>query len=1227
MLKINGRNLYKLFLFFYIMGIISCTGTASIKVSPLFGEKGGLGAVTLLLTDFPLNNADVTQVNVNFSKIEIHSEIRGWETVVDYGEAGKTFDLLKLQNGVTDELGSFSLQTGVYTQIRLYLNDTNELVINKNGQAVTEPLKVPSGVQTGIKLNRSFEITAQGYTTFTVDFNAQKSISHNDGQGYLLKPVIKIIDAKTTKGAGQTVSAENGGSVSIVNEISVDVPAGALNTDTQIEILPLSGRSYAQSFSSDKILSKQYELLPDGTQFNNDITITIDYDPAEVAALGIDETTLQMAYYDEQTREWVKIGGTVDLAANTVTAQVNHFTAFVLGGNTGAVKGADILNAGGTLTEVPERVTATVAPNGGGTVTSVILHYFINGVPQSSLSMNLNGATGLYETFLPGVSFYPDVLAASVQMCIEATSVKGKKTTTSLAPAGCSSADPLTNFEYLYNPDAELPASDGMNDRWEFDNGLDPSVDDSAGDLNGDGITNLGEYRIAYPTVFNATISGTATGLVATELLVIDNNGENLNVLGAGTGNDVFQFVNTVSDGIAYNVTVITSPAGKNCTATGGSGIIAGANIANVSVDCISIPTGQPGVFLDTDQNHFTFSLALGDIDGDGDQDRVEGNLGQPNKVYTNDGTGSFTDSGQYLGSGNTYSIALGDVDGDGDLDIVEGNSFYSGEANKVYLNDGAGNFTDSGQSLGLMSATRAVALGDVDGDGDLDIVEGNLGADKVYLNDGTGTFIDSGQSFGTNYTSSIVLGDVNGDGAPDLVEGNKNWFGIQANKVYLNDGTGVFTDSGQSLGLNNTTSVALGDVNGDGATDIVAGNEYQANSVYLNDGAGTFTASVQSPGANVTNSVVLGDVNGDGVLDIVEGNRFHTGKIYLNDGTGSFTDTGSPIVAYSTNSVVLGDMNGDGALDMAEVGYLFTVIYLNDGAGNFIETGQSLATGGSWSVALGDVNGDGTLDLVQGNAYRANKVYLNDGTGTFTDTGQSLGSSDTRSIALGDVDGDLDLDIVAGNGNPGQPNKVYLNDGAGTFTDSGQSLGISFTSFIVLGDVNGDGALDIVEGTHGYGQGTKVYLNNGTGVFTDSGQTLSIGPTLSIALGDVNGDGALDIVEGNLSEVSKVYLNDGSGTFINSGQSLGALWGTHSVVLGDLDGDGDLDLVVGNDQDRSNQVYLNDGAGTFTDSNQSLGVSRTYSLVLGDVDGDNDLDIIEGNIGQTNNTYWNLTY
>ncbi|MES0490083.1 MAG: DUF4382 domain-containing protein, partial [Leptospirales bacterium] len=522
-------------------GIISCTGTVSIKVSPIFGEKGDLGAVTLLLTDFPLNNANVTQVNVNFSKIEIHSETRGWETVVDYGKEGRSFDLLTLQNGVTDELGSFSLKTGVYTQIRLYLNDTNEIVVNRNGVAVSEPLKVPSGVQTGIKLNRSFEVAAQGVTTFTVDFDAQKSISHNKGQGYLLKPVIKIIDAKTDQGAGQTVSAENGGSVSILSEISVDVPAGALNTDTQIEIVPVA-TAMPDTLSSITMLSNRYELLPDGIQFNSDITITMNYDPKEVTGLKLNENALEIYYFDPGRNSWVSISSTVDIASNTVTAQTNHFTQFGVGAS--SPPGVPIINPAeivytvdpvfNVTTQIPDNILADIKEaDVQDKVASVTVFYRIAGAgayQTCNQPITPKKFIKKYTCLILAGYVTGDITTQTFEVYIEATDLAGN---VAYAPPTAGSG---VVHSYTYNPDVD---GDGINDRWEALYGLNPGDPaDGSIDLDLDGLSNLQEYQTGTdPNVPNNIL------LAPTGVTVINSGAQNSlswNVVAGATSYNVY---------------------------------------------------------------------------------------------------------------------------------------------------------------------------------------------------------------------------------------------------------------------------------------------------------------------------------------------------------------------------------------------------------------------------------------------------------------------------------------------------------------------------------------------------------------------------------------------------------------------------------------------------------------------------------------------------------------
>ena len=217
-------------------------------------------------------------------------------------------------------------------------------------------------------------------------------------------------------------------------------------------------------------------------------------------------------------------------------------------------------------------------------------------------------------------------------------------------------------------------------------------------------------------------------------------------------------------------------------------------------------------------------SVALGDLDGDGDLDAFVTNWnGNPDQVFLNDGSGTFTDSGQTLGNWFGAAVSLGDVDKDGDLDaLVANNGEKSDNAPVLWLNDGKGTFTDSTQRLGFTNAYAAV-LGDLDGDGDLDAFIANSShnganpADKVWLNDGKGVFTDSGQNLGTLYSLTAALADLDGDGDLDVVTGS--W--KTGPKIWLNDGKGKFTDSKIKLTSLNNSGVAIADMDGDGDLDM----------------------------------------------------------------------------------------------------------------------------------------------------------------------------------------------------------------------------------------------------------------------------------------------------------------------------------------------------------------------------------------------------------------------
>jgi hypothetical protein len=355
-----------------------------------------------------------------------------------------------------------------------------------------------------------------------------------------------------------------------------------------------------------------------------------------------------------------------------------------------------------------------------------------------------------------------------------------------------------------------------------------------------------------------------------------------------------------------------------------------------------------------------------------------------------------------------TNEIALADLDGDADLDAFLANGRNEmPEPNTVLLNDGQGNFRDSGQKLGNFESW-GVALADFDSDGDMDALVSNILAGEYFWNEGDGIFP---RKQGTYFPSSdgYLIGlwrfhaaDLNSDDQVDLFltgccgggipNGLGGWRTINAhNIVWLNNGKSLPGPLGQKMGSGNSEAVALGDLDNDGDLDAFLVNsvhldengdavDYDPNEIWLNDGVGVFMDSGQRLGGQRSYSAALGDLDGDGDLDAFVGNLGFD-EVWLNDGKGIFALSGQTLGNSRTRFLNLADLDGDGDVDAFVGGDKTSRIGLNDGFGNFEVTDQKFNHSWGDAVALGDVDGNGTVDVVIGKLDSA-EVWFNDGSG-----------------------------------------------------------------------------------------------------------------------------------------------------------------------------------------------------------------------------------------------------
>lgn len=586
------------------------------------------------------------------------------------------------------------------------------------------------------------------------------------------------------------------------------------------------------------------------------------------------------------------------------------------------------------------------------------------------------------------------------------------------------------------------------------------------------------------------------------------------------------------------------------------------------------------GTYTDSGQslgNGSSTSVTLGDVDQDGDLDMFVGNEG-PNKLYLNDGLGGFSDSGMVFDDIRTVAVAFGDIDKDSDLDLVEAN-YTDGNDNKIYINDGSGGFVLSNQYIGSRYP-RDIELGDIDNDGDLDILIARVAFDsEIYLNDSSGNFSLASQLWNARDVDKLTLTDIDDDGDLDILMALDDR--DDASHLYLNDGAGLFSESGQAFynSPDRIADIIAGDFDNDGDQDLIEISRGESNRLYINSlstsrGNLNFVDSGQAVGMNNSYSSTVGDIDADGDVDLVVVNANQGNRVYLNDGSGVFSDSNQSLGNHNSYASALGDIDKDGDLDWV-VGNLngqANRVYLNDGAGNFSNSSQLIGSGSSRSVQLGDIDRDGDLDLVVANYGQANMIYFNDGSGGFSDSGQRLGSNNSTSLALSDIDRDGDLDIAVAN--YAQANRVYYNDGNGdfaTFIDSPQT---DNSEFILTANFKNGGEQQIAVAN--YGQGNGIYLYNTIVQFHES-QTIGNASSSAMDYADVDGDGDLDIAVSNTSgETNQLYLNNGTGIFSSIIEFAGVDAGnSYHIILEDIDRDGDPDAIITN-HDEANKVYIN---------------------------------------------------
>lgn len=588
-------------------------------------------------------------------------------------------------------------------------------------------------------------------------------------------------------------------------------------------------------------------------------------------------------------------------------------------------------------------------------------------------------------------------------------------------------------------------------------------------------------------------------------------------------------------------------------------------------------------------------------------------------------GVFSFSASAQgyrtELISHTTVAMTTGDLDGDGDVDIISGGIF-----NLVWNeNNGDGTFERNTISLDVQEA-QCVVMVDLDQDGHQDLVVADMAANRIlyFRNLGDNTFDRFFLATGTTGTAGIAVADLDGDGDLDIVCAAST-----GNKIFWlrNDGGFNFTSITIASGMTGATHVVVNDFDGDGDPDIAAGMQTAgAMRLFRNEGNANFT-NILLGNISTPRRLVQQDVDQDGDIDLLYAGTGGVGY-FRNDG-GTFVQ--QSLFTYSgVRGVAMADMNGDGYNDLLYADYTENDMRLsnyNTATGSFLGGSIALDTDFDYAsmIMAADLNGDGLMDAVCGSSFDI-RVYINNGNDTYTNRRLNRYLGGARGVCHGDLDNDGDIDMMAVGG---LFMNWYKNDGTGKMTANvvREGLGrieVSGAIYLAAADMDGDGDMDVVLSER-LGNRISWIENLGGGNFAKHSVSF-----LSDAYGcepvDFDGDGDMDVLGSSLNGGGVYWFeNDGNQNFtqrlINSSYA-----SPYEVRAFDYDNDGDMDVVSAcySNLDVTGKVILfrNMGNGTFQAQTVDAAAPGTTSVQWVDLDGDGDMDIV-ASLGGNSRLKW----